>query len=558
MESTAVNGVELLTWQRIAVREVGLCEGQATVCACPGAGKSIFAAHLAAQALKSGYVEKILIAVPSYSLKPQWAMKTFLENFGLDISIKWKPTDGAIPSEYDGAVICFQSLLTAGAAKAVAMEAKRCFVIIDEVHRLGDDDVHLWGAKAKKAFETSDFRLLLTGTMFRGDKRPIALVEYEDDEDCTVKVDVKYTYREALKDRVCSRAVFHSCPGTAKWIRDNGEGVQEASTEDDDLDYKRKSRLLNSLLDPRHGFVDLMLSDADRKLTEIQHKYPKSRGIVICRRVKDANAIARKLPNAIVITSEEDDVKDKIKAFDKGVGGRWIVTVDMVAEGTDLPNAKVMVYATNKTSMRYVRQAWFRVLRGTQPGHIFLPRHHILDELAREIEEDCIAELGDEPEKRDPKEDDGNSDPVITTTIGTEKTGEYIVESGREYDGGTYSAIENFKAELCITAPTSDVYEAAKKILPLMNFSQTITAPMQPCSDVELKDDRKDRLKTQIQDVMRKLAVRRTDLFPRQENGKPDWEAPHATWKFNNGTPTTEDDYERKLAWGEKLLAKLD
>ena len=62
---------------------------------------------------------------------------------------------------------------------------------------------------------------------------------------------------------------------------------------------------------------------------------------------------------------EGKEAAETLKKFKKsnGHGVRWLVSVDMVSEGVDIPSLRVLVYATGKKTQLYARQAWGRLIR---------------------------------------------------------------------------------------------------------------------------------------------------------------------------------------------------
>ncbi len=96
----------------------------------------------------------------------------------------------------------------------------------------------------------------------------------------------------------------------------------------------------------------------------------------------------------VVACSRTHDASDPNPANAINYFGRshdpWIVAVNMVSEGIDIPRLRVVVYLTNRLTLLSFRQIVGRVVR-TDPanvddhGRVYLPADHRLLEMAKEV-----------------------------------------------------------------------------------------------------------------------------------------------------------------------------
>jgi superfamily II DNA or RNA helicase len=110
----------------------------------------------------------------------------------------------------------------------------------------------------------------------------------------------------------------------------------------DDIDLREHSRRYRAILAPEEKWIESMLRETDKKLTEIREtRQADAAAWVRCMNINHAKAIRRVLTAITgevpaLLTSEEDMVREKRDAFKHGKQ-RWIVAVDMISEGTKFP-----------------------------------------------------------------------------------------------------------------------------------------------------------------------------------------------------------------------------
>ena len=129
-------------------------------------------------------------------------------------------------------------------------------------------------------------------------------------------------------------------------------------------------------------------------------------GLIICKDDAHAEAVQDLLPagTAERVGYRISDSAKRLQAF-KNSTARWLVSVDMVSEGVDIPRLIVAIFATNKVNSElYFRQAAGRISRWNpshsdrQMGHFFIPPHPKLLKWAEEIKHERDAVVTEHPD----------------------------------------------------------------------------------------------------------------------------------------------------------------
>lgn len=402
-------GFELRGWQRDAyLKWVSVNKDQRDFLmnATPAAGKTVWALYVAMQSLVTGECRKIVVVVPSDSLRTQWAEEA-AKTFGIQLN----PKSVELAEDYDGLVVTYQQVASQPLVFDVLMSRHDTFAIFDEIHHAGDQ--RTWGNRLRDGFRNAQRRLAITGTPFRSDSNSIPFVPYENGE-CSP--DESYLYGDAIRDGVCREIYFPSYEGDLRWWERSAG--QRAATFADQLSEEQSRRRLNTALDPRGEWMRTVLADADRQLERVRRDiFPHAAGLVIAKDKAHAEAIGRLLAEISgeepeIVTSERDDAADAINAFKRvppndqllldvrSQPKKWIVAVRMVSEGVDIRRLFVGVYATNILTELHFRQACGRVIRMMEdvPGQVayfYIPADPDLVAFAHRIKEErrhAIAE----------------------------------------------------------------------------------------------------------------------------------------------------------------------
>jgi superfamily II DNA or RNA helicase len=397
---------ELREWQVRALAALAVWEREPRrpflISAAPGAGKTRPALEFARSQLTAGRAATIVVACPTAPLTRQWARAA--DRLGLDLAPDHNSPRP--PAGFHGVAVTYARIAKAPKRWAGALP-RNTIVITDEAHHLGEDLT--WGNTFATAFAASDRRLLLSGTPFRSDATPIPGVSY--DANGVAEPDIAFTYAEAVRDRVCRPVRFVAYDGTLSWR--SGDDVIEAGF-DTVLSTREASRRYRTAISTElpEG-LPRILREADARLRTIrQDGHRDAAGLVVAADSAHARQIAKLLHEAtgkrpVVVLHDEQRSATRLAAFTRSTDP-WIVAVNMVSEGVDIPRLRVGVYATAaKTAMifRQIVGRFVRVIpeRPTEASWLYVPADPILHNHAATIDRELSAPLR-RPGETDPSD----------------------------------------------------------------------------------------------------------------------------------------------------------
>ncbi len=367
-------------------------DGPFLLSAAPGAGKTRPALEFARAQLNAGAIGAVVVACPTAPLTRQWARAA--HDLGIDLvpdADSPKP-----PSGFHGVSVTYARVAKAPARWARALP-RRTLVIADEAHHLGEDLT--WGVTFAKAFQESPRWLLLSGTPFRSDATPIPGVSY--DADGMAEPDVSYSYAEAVADAVCRPVCFVAYDGSLSWR--SGDDVIESSFETVLSTREASRRYRTAISTDLPDGLPRILKEADAKLKSIrQAGHRDAAGLVIAADSEHARRIAKLLREAtgrvpLVVLHAETRAAAKLAAFTSSTDP-WIVAVNMVSEGVDIPRLRVGVYATAAKTPLIFRQIVGRFVRTlprrpVEPSWLYVPADPVLRNHAATIEQELRGSL---------------------------------------------------------------------------------------------------------------------------------------------------------------------
>ncbi|HSZ70726.1 MAG TPA: DEAD/DEAH box helicase family protein [Solirubrobacteraceae bacterium] len=399
----------LRAWQRDALAQLAdWRDGPFLVSAAPGAGKTRPALELAKALLAQRAVARVAVLCPTTPLTRQWAAAAA----ALGVQLEPDPARARPPRDFHGVAVTYARI--ASDPRAWAAEASRdMLVIVDEAHHLGEELA--WGEAFQRAFAPAPRWLLLSGTPFRSDATPIPGVRY-DAEGLAVP-DVSYTYAQAVADGICRPVAFVTFDGTLSWR--SGDDVIESSFETVLTAREAARRYRTAISTDLPDGLPRILREADAKLRALRAAGQRDAGgLVVAADSAHARRIAKLLGEAtgrapLVVLHTEARAARKLTDF-RGSREPWIVAVNMVSEGVDIPRLRVGVYATAAKTPLIFRQIVGRFVRTIpgrppEPSWVYLPADPILRRHASEVETelrhalrapDDLAEELDEPRER--------------------------------------------------------------------------------------------------------------------------------------------------------------
>lgn len=376
----------LRAWQRQALEQLAdWRNGPFLISAAPGAGKTRPALELARERLAQGAVGAVAVLCPTTPLTRQWASAAAQ----LGVQLAPDARSARPPRDFHGVSVTYARVASdpRGWARAVAPDT---LVIVDEAHHLGEE--LSWGAAFQEAFAGARSWLLLSGTPFRSDAMPIPGVSY--DSDGMAEPDVSYSYAQAVAEGICRSVAFVTFDGTLSWR--SGNDVIESSFETVLTPREASRRYRTAISTDLPDGLPRILREADAKLSAVRESGHRDAGaLAVAADASHARQIARLLAEAtgsppVVVLHTEANAARKLAAF-RGSRERWIVAVNMVSEGVDIPRLRVGVYATAAKTPLIFRQIVGRFVRTVpgrpaEPSWLYLPADPVLREHASQVE----------------------------------------------------------------------------------------------------------------------------------------------------------------------------
>ncbi len=402
----------LRAWQQRALADMEAWQsGSFLISAAPGAGKTRPALEFARRELGRRACGAAVIACPTVPLTRQWARAAHA--VGLDLVPDAESPRP--PAGFHGVVVTYARIAKA-ARQWAAGTGPSTLVVADEAHHLGEDLA--WGDSFGAAFAQADRWLLLSGTPFRSDATSIPKVTY--DSDGVAEPDFAYSYADAVRDRICRPVAFVTYDGTLSWR--SGDDIIESSF-DTVLSTREASRRYRTAISTElPDGLPRILREAHERLRGLRSAgHPDAAGLVIAADSAHARRIAALLREAtgrvpVVVLHAEPRAAAKLAAFTHD-RAPWIVAVNMVSEGVDIPRLRVGVYATaakTPLAFRQIVGRFVRTLPGRppEPSWLYIPADPVLRSHAAAVEhelrvvlrrrsEDGLGEELERPDRRE-------------------------------------------------------------------------------------------------------------------------------------------------------------
>lgn len=356
--------------------------------ATPGSGKTVTASLLAKRLLNGNHIDLVICLSPSLIVA-----NDFKEELETQTG---KRLNGKLGS--NGCSITYQAMLSLSGEFWSLLTDFRVFVIFDEIHHCSGRDLHnanSWGERIITEIQgKASFTLALTGTPWRSDKIPIALAKYCEEQH--IHCDYSYGLNQAITDKVCRRPQIT--------LIDNDQITLKKDDKDDHYssfaDLLEKSDCSYQNLVESEALMTYMILQANNKLNKLRKRTPDAGGLIVATSVAHAREIYHLLKrkfneNAEIATYQENDPLSKIKEYKRSTK-KWIISVGMISEGTNIPRLHVCCHLTRIKTELYFRQVLGRILRAdpqsAEDGFLYIPAEPTLIEYAHRVAEDIPKE----------------------------------------------------------------------------------------------------------------------------------------------------------------------
>jgi superfamily II DNA or RNA helicase len=378
-------------WQAHALTELdGWRDGAFLISATPGAGKTRPALMFARAQFMARSLAGLVVVCPTAPLTRQWARAAH----EVGLSLLPDAEGPRAPAGFHGVVVTYARV--ARDPQAWARVAPQTLVVADEAHHLGKELT--WGQGFSQAFASARRWLLLSGTPFRSDKTSIPGVRYS--EGGVAIADVSYSYADAVRDGVCRPMVFVRFDGEFSWRSD---GVERSASFAEELPRRHHSHRYRTALAPElDDGLPRILAAAHARLLTVRERHPGAGGLAVTADSEHAHAVAGLLERLagrrpVVVLHTDPEAHRRLHAF-KDSQEPWIVAVNMVSEGVDVPRLRVGVYATPAKTAMLFRQIVGRFVRVTQgmpveASWLFMPADPTLRDHAARIEAEIATSV---------------------------------------------------------------------------------------------------------------------------------------------------------------------
>ncbi len=526
-----IDTMELRTWQKDAIGEVVELlqndRNSALISSAPASGKTFFACSALEMMRDQWNMERVVVVSPTENVRDKW--QEDLCRFGFQVK-----TGPHLPydrdyHEYQGMSITYSYM-----ANNTTLLRKYCeggvLVILDEVHHCGEKNS--WGDSLLESFEKADFRILLSGTPWRTEGTAIPFVNYDEKGVCIP--DFQYTVGQAVADRVCQRPQIHKRDIGGIILRKEEE--IEYSCFEETGGGEEENALYRASVQFESVFME-MFSEADQQLTKVRkEKWSDAGGMIVAKDIKTAHKYADWImlktgQDCLVVHSAMNNAHHKINQFKRGTD-KWLISVDMIGEGTDIPRLQVMLYMHVKKAKQSLYQYWMRCARirskqsdTVETCHVFVLDHSEIAKVAKEIEGEIEVKLkekkkgiwcgGGGGERTEPE--------MLEAIMGAES----LTNGGFEYTQ------DELTAARLIHNKMPDCRFSLGDVCYFLKYADNVPGHETKTTEEEIVplEEKKDNLKRRIQKLVGRIALKDS-----QEQGKrkPDSSNYREVWKSLN------------------------
>lgn len=381
--------------------------------ACMGAGKSSEAAWLAKVLLEEHDVDHVLALVPWRSIQGDVdkGMLGAFGEMGLDARDRFFTASKRQPRQprpqMDATITLYQEVCCEEAIDTIRMWQAGGFrfaLICDEIHHTNEFNSS-WGTYVEELRQLADYSIFMSGTYFRSDKKPISCVPLASDG--TPIKHYRYPYAAGVRDNVV-RAVTTRDINAKVLLYDRAKD-KKYEVDLSAISPKELAEAKKQVLDPNGECIRHMIEQVDLALTQARFKFPDAACLFVCRpgggdnftaegneaqEDRNVHIIAKQIKDltgheATVVTYHDRDALGKIARFRRS-GDRYLVAVNMISEGCDIPRLRAVAFCRYTTSEMLFRQIVGRALRLHAPedgtaAQIYIPAFPLLVEFARRL-----------------------------------------------------------------------------------------------------------------------------------------------------------------------------
>ncbi len=382
-----------------------------------GAGKSPMAAWIAQTLIDEYEIDHVLVVVPWKSIQgdsEKGMLGAFGSMFGLDARDRFfvyrRQASQPVP-DMDATVTLYQEICNNDAVETLRLwksKGLRFALICDEIHHTNEINGS-WGPIIEQIAELAEYSIFMSGTYFRGDRMPIGCIEL--DERAQPIKHFAYTYPMGVRDNVV-RSVTTRHINARLTLYDKAHD-QHYELNLDEIPPKDIGAAKKAVLEPDGECIRQIIEHVHESTTRARLKFPDAACLFVCRpggsdnyttatgesiEDKHVHIIAKQIKDITgiaptVVTHRDKDAAGKIAKF-RRANDPYLVAVNMVSEGCDIPRIRSVAFCRYTTSEMLFRQIVGRALRLHSPedgtaAQIFIPAFSKLIEYGKHLYEEA-------------------------------------------------------------------------------------------------------------------------------------------------------------------------
>jgi superfamily II DNA or RNA helicase len=366
------------------------------VMATPAGGKTTMASNLSARLIDSGAIDLVICFAPTIAVA-----SGFREELEAQVSDSF---DGSLGAK--GQVLTYQALSHLNSRFWALFDRLKVLVIFDEIHHCGGDQSEsstAWGQIISKQIQArATYILSLSGTPWRSDKLPVTLASYCS-QSSKLKPDYIYGIQSAIDDAVCRIPRITAIDNDNISLKVGSISRSYLSIEsllnEENLPYQK---LLDS-----ESFIRYVLQQAIFRLCMVRYSNPNAAGLLVASTVNHAHFLFQIMTNyfkedCVIITHQDPTAQENLERFKLGTT-KWVVSVGMISEGTNIPRLQVCCHLSNIKTELHFRQVLGRIMRITPDdrhpyAYLYILAEKNLVDFARRLSDDlpkesCVLEI---------------------------------------------------------------------------------------------------------------------------------------------------------------------
>jgi superfamily II DNA or RNA helicase len=419
----------LRQWQRDALERFISTESEKTFVleAAPGAGKSRFAAFASQYMLNSDNdIDHVIFIAPWVPI-----LRSVKDNFQpLQLEVRDK-------FHYDKKAGKLQRIpkvdvtldTYAGFCNPITVDTLyewkqnqgfNFMLILDEIHHTNTVSGK-WGPSVEAIAGMATKLLVMSGTYFRSDNRPISFLEYDGDKP---KRDYWIGVTDCVSKRYTRQVSFRFIDPLLEML--SIADVEPKRTPLSKIPHnmgKKQAAAKREVLDPNGIHVEALVSEAWKELQAMRKKWSDAACLVVCRsgssgeEERAIHAIEGVIKRATgyrpeVVTSDDASSRGRLESFTNG-SDPFLCAIRMVSEGVDIPRIRMVLFLSYTDSEMLFRQIVGRCARyitgkeDDTAALVIMPKFRLMADFAKRYEsENKAGAMNLAPLKEPPKPGD--------------------------------------------------------------------------------------------------------------------------------------------------------